>query len=168
LSGVLPDCDRAVTRNPYRVFTKDGDGTDEDEKGGDMERVVKIFLVAALVVVLSAGAALAASPIIGTDADEQIAGTKKPEKIRGLGGEDEITDGLGKDLVYGGDGADNLIGYGGDTSVDRFYGGTGKDTVQSRDVPAAKDRVRCGPGFDRVYADRADVVSEDCERVRAQ
>jgi len=74
---------------------------------------------------------------------------------------------LGKDFVYGGEGSDNLIGYGGDTSVDRYYGGAGDDTVQSRDVPAVKDRVRCGPGVDRVYADKADVVSRDCERVRA-
>jgi hypothetical protein len=65
-----------------------------------MGRRAMIFLVAALMVVLSAGAALAASPIIGTDADEQIHGTNKAEEIRGLGGEDEITDGLGKDLVY--------------------------------------------------------------------
>jgi Ca2+-binding RTX toxin-like protein len=133
-----------------------------------MRRTATIFLtVVALMVVLSAGVAVAASPIIGTDSGEQIKGTRHAEEIRGLGGDDEITDGLGKDLVYGDDGADNLIGYGGDTSVDRFYGRAGDDTIQSRDVPASKDRVRCGPGVDRVYADKADVVSEDCERVQA-
>jgi hypothetical protein len=96
-----------------------------------------------------------------------VGGAALSEVIRGLGGDDEISDGLGKDAVYGNEGADNLIGYGGDTSVDRFYGGTGDDTIQSRDVPDSKDRVRCGPGVDRVYADKADVVSENCERVRA-
>ena len=73
---------------------------------------------------------------------------------------------MGKDFVYGGEGSDNLIGYGGDTYVDRFFGGAGDDTVQSRDVPAVSDRLRCGPGVYRVYADKADVVSSDCERVR--
>src|SRR5215207_7394964 len=78
-----------------------------------MGRIATIFLpVAALMVVLSAGAAVAGSPIIGTSGDDQIKGTHKAEEIRGLGGEDEVVDGLGKDVVYGGDGADNLIGYG--------------------------------------------------------
>jgi Ca2+-binding RTX toxin-like protein len=76
-------------------------------------------------------------------------------------------DGRGKDVVYGGSGVDNLIGYGGDTSVDRFSGGDGDDTVQSRDVPAVKDVVRCGTGTDTVYADKADTVSDACERVKA-
>ena len=127
-----------------------------------------IFLaVAALMVVLSAGVALAASPIVGTDSGEQIKGTRHSEEIRGLGGADEITDGLSRDIVYGGKGKDNIIGYGGDTSVDRFYGKAGDDTIQSRDVPASKDRVECGSGLDYVYADKADVISSDCERVRA-
>jgi len=139
---------------------------DEEEKEEGMGRTATILAVVALMVVLSAGAVLAAPSIIGTNGDEQIKGTNKAEEIRGLGGDDEITDGLGKDAVYGGNGKDNLIGYGRDTSVDRFYGGAGDDTIQSRDVPASKDRVDCGSGFDRVYADKADVVSEDCERVR--
>ncbi len=133
-----------------------------------MKRTTGVMVAMFLVVFLAAGPALAAFPVIvGTDAAEQIKGTRNAEEIRGLGGGDEIVDGLGKDAVYGGDGADNLIGYGGDTSVDSFRGGAGDDTVQSRDVPAAKDRVACGPGVDRVYADDADVVAEDCERVKA-
>jgi len=77
-----------------------------------------------VVVLLSAGPALAALPlIVGTNAAERITGTKNAEEIRGLGGSDEISDGLGKDLVYGGRGGDNLLGTGGDRSVDRFYGG---------------------------------------------
>jgi len=50
--------------------------------------------------------------------------------------------------------------------VDRFYGRAGGDTIQSRDIPAAKDHVSCGPGVDRVYADKADVVSGDCEKAK--
>src|SRR5919112_227727 len=121
-----------------------------------------------LAVLVSAGAALASLPlIVGTDAGEQIRGTSKAEEIRGLGGSDEITDGLGADLVYGGRGSDNFIGYGGDTSLDRFYSGRGNDIVQPRDVPAVKDVVSCGAGTDTVYADKADVVGGDCERVKA-
>jgi hypothetical protein len=31
--------------------------------------------------------------------------------------------------------------------------------------PAFEDKVTCGGGFDRVIADRKDVVAPDCERV---
>jgi hypothetical protein len=134
-----------------------------------MKRTTRVLVAIFAVVFLSAGPALAALPlIVGTNAGERITGTKNAEEIRGLGGADEITDGLGKDLVYGGKGADNLIGYGGDTSVDRFYGGGGNDLVQPGDVPAVKDVVGCGGGTDTVYADKADVVGGDCERVRVR
>jgi Ca2+-binding RTX toxin-like protein len=133
-----------------------------------MGRMAKILVGATLMMVLSAGVALASSPrvITGTEAGEQIKGTKAAETIYGLGGSDEITDGLGTDLVYGGKGKDNLIGYGGDTSLDRFYGGSGDDLIQPGDRPALKDVVRCGPGTDTVYADKKDDISGDCERVR--
>jgi Ca2+-binding RTX toxin-like protein len=133
-----------------------------------MKQTTGFLVTVLLAVFLAAGPALAALPVIvGTDASEQIKGTKNAEEIRGLAGGDEIVDGLGKDAVYGGVGVDNLIGYGGDTSPDGFYGGDGGDTVQSRDVPAVRDTVRCGAGTDTVYADKADVVSNDCERVKA-
>jgi Ca2+-binding RTX toxin-like protein len=139
-----------------------------DQKEKNMGRTAKILAAATLMVVFSASAALAALPVLtGTNGDDQLKGTKKAEEIRGLRGEDEIVDGLNKDLIYGGNGSDNLIGYGGDTSVDHFDGGAGDDIIQSRDIPASKDRVWCGPGVDRVYADEADVVSGHCERVRA-
>jgi len=131
-----------------------------------MKRTTRVLVATCLVILLSAGPALAALPlIVGTNAGERITGTKNAEEIRALGGSDEITDGLGGDLVYGNRGADNLIGYGGDTSLDRFYGGRGNDIVQSRDVPAAKDVVNCGAGTDKVYAaDKKDVVRDDCEK----
>ena len=134
-----------------------------------MKRTTRVLVATCLVILLSAGPALAALPlIVGTNAGERITGTKNAEEIRALGGSDEITDGLGGDLVYGNRGGDNLIGYGGDTSLDRFYGGRGNDIVQSRDVPAVKDVVSCGPGTDKVLAaDKKDVVRDDCERVKA-
>src|SRR5215212_518953 len=133
-----------------------------------MKRTTGVLVAMCLVVLLSAGTALAALPlIIGTNSGEQITGTKNAEEIRGLGGSDEITDGLSRDLVYGGAGGDNLIGTGGDTSVDYFYGGRGDDLLQPRDVPAVKDMVSCGTGTDTVYADKADVVGGNCERAKA-
>ena len=131
-----------------------------------MKRTTGVLVATCLVILLSAGPALAALPlIVGTNAGERITGTKNAEEIRALGGSDEITDGLGGDLVYGNRGGDNLIGYGGDTSLDRFYGGRGNDIVQSRDVPAAKDVVSCGAGTDKVLAaDKKDVVRDDCEK----
>ena len=159
-----------------------------------MKPTMKVLVAVCLVVSLSVGTALAALPLIaatnagghikemlsevpifaelsliaGTNAGERITGTNNPEEIRGMGGSDEISDGLEKDLVYGGMGGDNLIGTGGDTSVDRFYGGRGNDIFQPRDVPAVKDIVSCGAGTDTVYADKADVMAGDCERVRVR
>ena len=149
-----------------------------------MRRTATILAVVALMVVFSTGVVLAAYEvsITGIDDADIISGTRKAEHISGLGGDqlnggggadlvegglgsDELGDGTDRDAVYGGGGADNLIGQGDDTSVDRFYGGG--DTVQSRDVPALKDTVKCGAGTDTVYADKADVVGDGCERVKA-
>jgi hypothetical protein len=49
----------------------------------------------------------------------------------------------------------------------RFYGGAGNDTVQSRDVPAVIGHRNCGSGTDTVSADKADIISDVCERVKA-
>lgn len=152
-----------------------------------MRRTATILAVVALMVVFSTGVVLAAYEvsITGIDDADIISGTRKAEHISGLGGDDrlnggdgadliegdlgsdELGDGGGRDIVNGNDGADNLIGQGGDTSADRFYADSGSDTVQSRDVPAVKDTVECGAGTDTVYADKADVVADDCEQVRA-
>ena len=171
-------------------FSRNGERKGEH----NIKRTMKVLVVVCLVVSLSAGTALAALPliagtnaggyieevlsevpilaelplIVGTNAAERITGTNHAEEIRGLGGSDEISDGLEKDLVYGGMGGDNLIGTGGDTSVDRFYGGRGNDIFQPRDVPAVKDIVSCAAGTDTVYADKADVMAGDCERKRVR
>jgi hypothetical protein len=67
----------------------------------------------------------------------------------GEGGGDALVDGnLGEasknDVLLGGDGDDILIG---------------------DHVPAVKDIVSCGGGFDRAMADSKDVVADDCEKV---
>jgi hypothetical protein len=153
-----------------------------------MRRMATILVVVALMVTFSSGVALAAfeDSITGTDRTDIFTGTAKAEQISGLGGgdringgggndlveggkgPDEVADGLGQDSVYGGAGKDNLIGQGGDTSLDRFYAGSGDDTVQPWDSPAVKDVVNCGPDTDKVYADKADIIKDNCERVRVQ
>ncbi len=153
-----------------------------------MRRTATILAVLALMVTFSSGMALAAfeDSINGTDHTDIITGTGKAEQISGLGGADQINggggtdlvkggkgsdelgDGLGKDTVYGGSGKDNLIGQGGDTAIDHFYAGGGDDTLQPVDVPAVEDIVKCGPGTDTVYADKDDVVNDNCERVRVR
>ena len=151
-----------------------------------MRRMATILAVVALMVTFSSGVALASfeNSIIGTDHTDIFTGTNKSEQISGLGaadringaggddlvegdqGSDELGDGLGQDAVYGGSGKDNLIGQGGDTSRDRFYAGIGDDIIQPFDSPAVEDVVNCGPGTDTVYADKADIVRDNCERVR--
>ncbi len=138
-----------------------------------MRKIATIPTALMIMLALSAGAAQAITE--ATEGDDLIKGTAQAnvihglggnDVIRGLGGADELVDGRGRDALYGGGGPDDLIGYGGDASMDRFSGGGGDDTFQSRDVPAVEDIVSCGAGTDKVYADKADVISEDCEGVK--
>jgi hypothetical protein len=48
---------------------------------------------------------------------------------------------------------------------DNLSGGPGNDWVLTFNDPAFGDVVTCGSGFDRVAADRKDVVADDCEEV---
>ena len=78
----------------------------------------------------------------------------------------------GTDLLAGTDGDDNLVGRGGNDFVkglkgsDNLAGGKGNDTILVDNGTAAEDVVVCGDGFDRVVADRADLIAADCERVQ--
>jgi hypothetical protein len=91
-------------------------------------------------------------------------------------GDKNLVGGPGNDLVLAGKGSDNAVGGDGNDflvddglrefSKDTLSGGSGNDVIDVLHKPAAvKDVVVCGPGFDRVIADRADVVAPDCERV---
>jgi hypothetical protein len=44
-------------------------------------------------------------------------------------------------------------------------GAEGNDVIDVAARPASKDVVVCGSGFDRVLADRKDMVAPDCEKV---
>src|SRR5919112_124708 len=94
---------------------------------------------------------------------------------RPLGGDKNLVGGPGNDGVNGGEGSDNLTGNSGNDFVldgegeggatDNLTAGDGNDVISPINLPAKKDVVTCGSGFDRVLADRADVVVPDCERV---
>jgi Tol biopolymer transport system component len=80
--------------------------------------------------------------IEGSARDDTLVGTPLRDLMHGLGGADTITGGRGNDVLSG---------------------GPGDDLLRARD--GLGDVIRCGPGRDRVIADRRDVVDRDCERV---
>ena len=91
------------------------------------------------------------------------------------GGNKNMVGGSGNDAVIGGRGSDNVLGEEGNDLVadgperefatDRLTAGDGNDVVAVVNRPAFKDLVTCGEGFDRVLADRKDVLADDCEKV---
>jgi Ca2+-binding RTX toxin-like protein len=93
----------------------------------------------------------------------------------GSGGDSNLVGGSGNDRVAGGLGSDNIEGAEGNDilidgtlrefSEDNLSGGAGNDVIPAINSPAFGDLVTCGSGFDRVLADRKDIVASDCERV---
>jgi Ca2+-binding RTX toxin-like protein len=91
------------------------------------------------------------------------------------GGDKNLMGGPGNDRVFGGSGSDTIVGGEGNDflvdspyrrpSKDKLFGENGNDVIDVLSSPAVKDVVVCGNGFDRVLADRADLVAPDCERV---
>jgi Ca2+-binding RTX toxin-like protein len=98
------------------------------------------------------------------------------ERFNSSRGDKNLKGGTGNDIVVGGRGSDNVLGDAGNDflvdgptrefSVDKLSGGDGNDVFLVDNVPAAKDIATCGGGFDRILADRKDLVAPDCERVR--
>ena len=87
--------------------------------------------------------------------------------VKGGPGDDDVDGAAGADALYGGDGEDLITdGENRGGAPDALYGEDGDDLLGPRNVPAGRDVVDCGPGRDWVFADRADVISDDCERVR--
>jgi Ca2+-binding RTX toxin-like protein len=97
----------------------------------------------------------------GTARADRLVGSAGVDVIFGLGGNDVILGLGGNDLLLGGPGNDTLTGGRG---ADILDGGTGNDTINARD--GAADTIRCGPGKDRVTADRRDRIAAGCETVR--
>ena len=108
----------------------------------------------------------------GPGKDIVIGGTAR----RPLGGDKNLAGGPGNDIVFGGRGSDNILGETGNDfvqdvdalrefSTDKLSTGDGNDVAGVFNDPAFKDIVVCGGGFDRVFADKKDLVASDCERV---
>ena len=93
------------------------------------------------------------------------------------GGDKNVAGGAGNDDVNGGRGSDNILGGRGNdimfegaepdvARIDRISAGAGNDGVWVLNwSPVGKDVLSCGSGFDRVLADRTDVIAPDCEKV---
>jgi hypothetical protein len=116
---------------------------------------------------------------VGTGRGDHLRGSARDDVQLGNGGADRLTGGRGRDLMLGGPGKDRLDGgpgadvaFGGSgndrlaggTGADLILGGSGKDTISARD--RTRDYISCGPGNDRVTADKRDVVARDCEHVK--
>lgn len=105
----------------------------------------------------------------GEAGDDRLEGGSGLDTLFGGRGDDELVGGAGDDLLAGGDGDDRLDGGSGadvidaGTGLNRIDGGEGGDDISSWN--GRRETVRCGPGTDRVLADRADRLV-GCERIR--
>ncbi len=83
-------------------------------------------------------------------------------------GNDYADGGAGDDTFWGQSGNDRIFGGAGDDTMngskgkDTYSGGPGNDFIVSIDGVA--ETVDCGPGYDRVYADKKDRL-HGCERI---
>lgn len=128
--------------------------------------------------------ALAGSDFLdGRGGDDTLRGNGGSDFVFGNSGDDRIFGGPGNDAsrrifvgLNGGEGNDFVSGGGGgdiltsESGRDLLEGGAGDDSFNSTsgssgDNPNSKDRIFCGPGFDTVVADKADIVADDCEDV---
>ena len=119
----------------------------------------------------------------GKGKDVVVGGTKPGAGFLGRdayasGGDKNLLGGPGNDWVNGGSGSDNVLGNAGNDLVvdgpdrefskDNISAGRGNDVVamyNENEATTPQDIVVCGPGYDRVFANRHDVVADDCERV---
>jgi hypothetical protein len=98
-----------------------------------------------------------------------------PVHYTSSGGAKKLIGGTGNDVLWGGKGSDNAVGNSSNDLLvggeyhhpvkDTLSGGGGNDVFSVDNDPAGKDVVRCGGGFDWVFADRKDVVASNCEKV---
>jgi dienelactone hydrolase len=95
--------------------------------------------------------------IHGAGGNDRLRGRDGDDCLYGDAGNDRLRGDAGADRVKGGEGADRLVG--GDGS-DTIGGGPGADRIKAKD--GAVDRIKCGPGRDRVSADRRDKLGRGC------
>ena len=122
--------------------------------------------------------------LLGTDKDDRLYGKDGDDEIRGLGGSDLVLGGRGNDVIYLGPGDDGIQGadyryqsagddviYGGSgddllqagEGADVMYGGDGSDDVMEG-PDRQRDKLYCGEGKDRYYAEKIDYVDSSCEK----
>jgi hypothetical protein len=94
----------------------------------------------------------------GLGGSDRLYGGDSRDELFGSAGHDRVRGGNGSDRVSGGSGRDHLIGGSGQ---DRIFAGRGSDHVRALDED--RDLINCGPGRDRIVADRKDRL-EGCER----
>ena len=102
-----------------------------------------------------------ANAIVGTGRKDRLAGTSAGDRIRGRAGNDRLNGKAGDDCVSGGRGRDRVNGGKGS---DKLSGGGSADRITAKD--GERDRIKCGPGRDKVVADPKDRISKGCERVK--
>ena len=121
----------------------------------------------------------AANHVLGMDGNDRIFGGAGRDCLDGGPGRDRVSGGGGRDVLIGGTGSDRLLGGAGADRLDdapstyaygalsagtnHVWAGGGADAVNVAN--GRRDVVRCGPGRDRVSADRADKLI-GCERRR--
>ena len=114
--------------------------------------MIKVFVVGALLVALTAGVALAVLRV-GDDDPNDLVGTTGNNTVEGqdflfgFGDADDLRGRSGPDYLWGGSEGDELWGGGGNDVVD---GGNGEDTIHT------------GTGFDVVYAKDGSEDTIDC------
>ena len=94
----------------------------------------------------------------GGSGNDTLKAQKGNDTLTGGAGDDVLIGGPGKDKLNGGKGNDKLVGNG---AKDALVGGPGNDTINARD--GVRELVKCGPGKDKVKADKRDRLS-GCER----
>ncbi|MGZ6672649.1 MAG: calcium-binding protein [Solirubrobacteraceae bacterium] len=95
----------------------------------------------------------------GGPGNDTIYGDGGNSQLYGDDGNDVVYGSYGDDTVDGGPGFDQIFGDGDYAEP----GDDGSDLINARD--AAPDDVRCGYGWDKVTADPADRVGDECDEV---
>jgi Ca2+-binding RTX toxin-like protein len=132
-----------------------------------MKRMLKLIPAVAVVLMLGAGAAFAAT-ISGTSKGDTLNGSKGPDTMSGRAGNDTIRGFSGKDTIRGGIGNDTIEG---GLQQDKIYGGPGVDVIDGDHGAdfinvagdGRADSVSCGVGVDTAIVDAADVGSQSQE-----
>ena len=154
-------------------------------EGIDVRRLVLFLAIMATVLLVAAGAALAATlacnggRCTGSNNADTLYGSPRHDAIYSLKGADLVRGNAGDDLLNGDGGWDRLVGGMGDDTVngsdgedivagnsghDWLNGGTGNDRIEA--VDGMRDKISCGPGArDRLIFDKGLDRFAGCEFV---